>query len=239
MRTAGMAGMSEAKNSQASRLCAGVTGIGVAFGVPVIVGLCLTVTGPAAADVTNKQSFTAAQAASSPSNVVSFRGARTPSAWRSRIPPDVSAAVRTGAVAGVTASRRPGPAPAGLTADRVPHNLTADRWSGPAPARVTADRWSGPAPAGLTADRVPHSLMADRSSGPAPDARARPAAPAAAAAVAPAAAGAPTSAAARVAMLAPASTAVADRSATKELLKSAATVKGLRKARQAAASHRR
>jgi hypothetical protein len=40
-------------------------------------------------------------------------------------------------------------------------------------------------------------------------------------------------------MLAPASTAAADRSATKELLKSKAAATAFRKARQAAASHAR
>ena len=181
--------MLKAETSRTSRTRAGVAITG--FALPVVVGLSLTFVGPAAADVTNKQSSTAAQAQSAPSNVMSLRGSTTPPIGKSRIRPALvgSAAVRSGApggAAGVTADRWSGPALAGLTEDRVPHNLTASRWSGPAPAgltedrvphNLTASRWSGPAPAGLTEDRVPHNLTASRWSGPAPDVMARPTAP--------------------------------------------------------------
>jgi hypothetical protein len=219
------------------------------FALPVVVGLSLTFVGPAAADVTNKQSSTAAQAQSAPSNVMSLRGTTTPPIGKSRIRPALvgSAAVRSGApggAAGVTADRWSGPAPAGLTEDRVPHNLTASRWSGPAPA-------------GLTEDRVPHNLTASRWSGPAPDVMARPTATAneallrpveiatvkakatMAAAVAPATARAPASGAIRTAMLTPSSTMATDRSAATALLRSNAAVAALRKARHDAAAHQR
>jgi hypothetical protein len=173
-----------------SRTSAGVTAGSIAsFGVAAIIGFCSTVVGPAAADVTNKQSFMAAQAEATSSNVVSFTGATTVPAWKARVRPALadSAAVRSGpARAGVTADRWPGPAPAGLTADRVPHNLTADRvphslTADRVPHSLTADRvphslTADRVPAGLTADRVPHSLTASRWSGPAPDVMARPAA---------------------------------------------------------------
>ncbi len=240
--------MLKAETSRTSRTRAGVAITG--FALPVMVGLSLTFVGPAAADMTNKQSSTAAQAQSAPSNVMSFRGSTTPPIGKSRIRPALvgSAAVRSGAApgsaAGVTADRWSGPAPAGLTEDRVPHNLTASRWSGPAPA-------------GLTEDRVPHNLTASRWSGPAPDVMARPTATAneallrpveiaavkakatMAAAVAPAAARAPASGATRTAMLTPSSTMAADRSAATELLKSKAAVTALRKARHDAAAHQR
>ena len=172
--------MLKAETSRTSRTRAGVAITG--FALPVVVGLSLTFVGPAAADVTNKQSSTAAQAQSAPSNVMSLRGSTTPPIGKSRSRPALvgSAAVRSGApggAAGVTADRWSGPAPAGLTEDRVPHSLMASRWSDPAPAgltedrvphNLTASRWSGPAPAGLTEDRVPHNLTASRWSGPAP-----------------------------------------------------------------------
>jgi hypothetical protein len=240
--------MLKAETSRTSRTRAGVAITG--FALPVVVGLSLTFVGPAAADVTNKQSSTAAQAQSAPSNVMSLRGSTTPPIGKSRIRPALvgSAAVRSGpapgGAAGVTADRWSGPAPAGLTEDRVPHNLTASRWSGPAPA-------------GLTEDRVPHSLTASRWSGPAPDVMARPTATAneallrpieiaavkakatMGAAIAPSAARAPTSGATRAAMLTPASTMAADRSAATELLKSKVAVNALRKARHDAAAHQR
>jgi hypothetical protein len=262
--------MLKAETSRTSRTRAGVAITG--FALPVVVGLSLTFVGPAAADVTNKQSSTAAQAQSAPSNVMSLRGSTTPPIGKSRSRPALvgSAAVRSGTAAGgaagVTADRWSGPAPANLTEDRVPHNLTASRSSGPAPAgltedrvphNLTASRWSGPAPAGLTEDRVPHSLTASRWSGPAPDVMARPTATAnegllrpieiaavkakatMGAAIAPSAARAPTSGATRAAMLTPASTMAADRSAATELLKSKVAVNALRKARHDAAAHQR
>jgi hypothetical protein len=218
--------MLKAETSRTSRTRAGVAITG--FALPVVVGLSLTFVGPAAADVTNKQSSTAAQAQSAPSNVMSLRGSTTPPIGKSRIRPALvgSAAVRSG------------PAPGGA-------------------AGVTADRWSGPAPAGLTEDRVPHSLTASRWSGPAPDVMARPTATAneallrpieiaavkakatMGAAIAPSAARAPTSGATRAAMLTPASTMAADRSAATELLKSKVAVNALRKARHDAAAHQR
>jgi hypothetical protein len=261
--------MLKAETSRTSGRRAGTAITG--FALTVMVGLSLTFVGPAAADMTNKQSSTAAQARSAPSNVMSLRGSTTPPIGKSRIRPALvgSAAVRSGApggAAGVTADRWSGPAPAGLTEDRVPHNLTASRWSGPAPAGLTEDRvphslmasrWSGPAPAGLTEDRVPHNLTASRWSGPALDVMARPTATAneallrpveiaavkakatMAATVAPAAARAPASGATRTAMLTPSSTIAADRSAATELLKSKAAVAALRKARHDAAAHQR
>jgi hypothetical protein len=256
--------MLKAETSRTSRTRAGVAITG--FALPVVVGLSLTFVGPAAADVTNKQSSSAAQAQSAPSNVMSLRGSTTPPIGKSRIRPALvgSAAVRSGTpggAAGVTADRWSGPAPAGLTEDRVPHNLTASRWSGPAPAGLTEDRvphslmasrWSGPAPAGLTEDRVPHNLTASRWSGPAPagltedrvpagvpaGVTARPAA-VTSAFLAPAAARAPTSGAAHMAMLTPSSTMATDRSAATALLRSNAAVAALRKARHDAAAHQR
>ena len=240
--------MLKAETSRTSRTRAGIAITG--FALPVMVGLSLTFVGPAAADMTNKQSSTAAQAQSAPSNVMSFRGSTTPPIGKSRIRPALvgSAAVRSGAApgsaAGVTADRWSGPAPAGLTEDRVPHNLTASRWSGPAPA-------------GLTEDRVPHNLTASRPAGAGrtdgkadrhrqrsfvasrPEIAAVKAKATMAAAVAPAAARAPASGATCTAMLTPSSTMAADRSAATELLKSKAAVTALRKARHDAAAHQR
>jgi hypothetical protein len=213
--------MLKAETSTTSRTRAGVAITG--FALPVVVALSLTFISPAAADVTNKQSSTAAQAQSASSNVMSLRGATTPPIGKSRIRPAVvgSAAVRSGAApggaAGVTADRWSGPAPAGLTEDRVPHNLTASRWSGPAPAGVTADRVPAGVPAGVTAK--PAALTT--------------------AFLAPAAARAPTSGAAHMAMLTPSSTMATDRSAATALLRSNAAVAALRKARHDAAAHQR
>jgi hypothetical protein len=235
--------MLKAETSTTSRTRAGVAITG--FALPVVVALSLTFISPAAADVTNKQSSTAAQAQSASSNVMSLRGATTPPIGKSRIRPAVvgSAAVRSGAApggaAGVTADRWSGPAPAGLTEDRVPHNLTASRWSGSAPAgltedrvphNLTASRWSGPAPAGVTADRVPAGVPAGVTAKPAALTTAF---------LAPAAARAPTSGAAHMAMLTPSSTMAADRSAATALLRSNAAVAALRKARHDAAAHQR
>jgi hypothetical protein len=234
--------MLKAETSRTSRTRAGVAITG--FALPVVVGLSLTFVGPAAADVTNKQSSSAAQAQSAPSNVMSLRGSTTPPIGKSRIRPALvgSAAVRSGApggAAGVTADRWSGPAPAGLTEDRVPHSLMASRWSGPAPAgltedrvphNLTASRWSGPAPAGLTEDRVPAGVPAGVT--------ARPAA-LTSAFLAPAAARAPTSGAAHMAMMTPSSTMATDRSAATALLRSNAAVAALRKARHDAAAHQR
>jgi hypothetical protein len=212
--------MLKAETSRTSRIRAGVAMTG--FALPVVVGLSLTFVGPAAADVTNKQSSSAAQAQSAPSNVMSLRGSTTPPIGKSRIRPALvgSAAVRSGTpggAAGVTADRWSGPAPAGLTEDRVPHNLTASRWSGPAPAGLTEDRVPAGVPAGVTAR--PAALTS--------------------AFLAPAAARAPTSGAAHMAMLTPSSTMATDRSAATALLRSNAAVAALRKARHDAAAHQR
>ncbi|MGA9322327.1 MAG: hypothetical protein WBW06_14850 [Xanthobacteraceae bacterium] len=218
--------MLKAETSRTSRTRAGVAITG--FALPVMVGLSLTFVGPAAADMTNKQSSTAAQAQSAPSNVMSFRGSTTPPIGKSRIRPALvgSAAVRSGAApgsaAGVTADRWSGPAPAGLTEDRVPHNLTASRWSGPAP-----DVMARPTATANEALLRPVEIAAVKAKATM------------AAAVAPAAARAPASGATRTAMLTPSSTMAADRSAATELLKSKAAVTALRKARHDAAAHQR
>jgi hypothetical protein len=217
--------MLKAETSRTSRTRAGVAITG--FALPVVVGLSLTFVGPAAADVTNKQSSSAAQAQSAPSNVMSLRGSTTPPIGKSRIRPALvgSAAVRSGTpggAAGVTADRWSGPAPAGLTEDRVPHNLTASRWSGPAP-----DVMARPTATANEALLRPVEIAAVKAKATM------------AAAVAPAAARAPASGATRTAMLTPSSTMAADRSAATELLKSKAAVTALRKARHDAAAHQR
>jgi hypothetical protein len=242
--------MLKAETSKTSGTRAGAATTG--FAVTVMVGLSLTFVGPAAADVTNKQSSTAAQAQSAPSNVMSLRGSTTTPIGKSRIRPALagSAAIRSGtapgSVAGVTADRWSGPTPAGLTEDRVPHNLTASRGSGLAPAgltqdrvphNLTASRGSGLAPAGLTEDRVPHNLTADRVPAGVPaDVTAKPAA-LTTAFLAPAVARAPAGGAAHMAMLTPSSTMATDRSAATALLRSKTAVAALRKARHDAAAH--
>ena len=79
--------MRKAETSRTSRTRAGVAGVAITgFALPVVVGLPLTFVGPAAADVTNKQSFTSAQAQSAASNVMSLRGATTPPIGKSKNP---------------------------------------------------------------------------------------------------------------------------------------------------------
>ena len=107
--------MLKAETSKTSRTHAGVEGVAITgFALPVMVGLSLTFVGPAAADVTNKQSFTAAQAQSAASNVMSFRGSTTPPIGKSRIRPALvgsatarsDAVPKAGAVAAFAAGRR-------------------------------------------------------------------------------------------------------------------------------------
>jgi hypothetical protein len=202
--------MLKAETSKTSRTRAGVAISGFAF--PVVVGLSLTFAGPAAADVTNKQSFTAAQAQSAASNVMSLRGSTTPPIGKSRSRP---------ALAGSAAARSDAAPKAGLTADRIPHGLTASRWSGPAP-----DVMARPAATATEALLHPVEIAAVKAKATM------------SAAVAPSAARIAAGGAARTAMLAPASTMATDRAAATALLQSKAAVTALHKARHDAAAHR-
>jgi len=245
--------MRKAETSRTSRTRASVAVTGFAF--PVMVGLSLAFVAPAAADVTNKQSFTAAQAQSAASNVMSLRGSTTPPIGKSRIRPALagSAAARSGAVPkasavaafaamptqAASAAARPAEQPKLGAALLAANKATAADASRPA-EQVQAAMAARPATTANEALLHPVTIAALKnisalaptstsSFGPAP----------AAVALAPAAARAPASGAARTAMLKPASTMAADHSAATALLQSKAAVNALHRARQDAAAHQR
>jgi hypothetical protein len=245
--------MLKAGTSRTGRTRAGVAVGG--FALPVMVGLSLTFVGPAAADLTNKQSLTAAQAQSAASHVTSLRGATTPPIGKSRIRPALvgSAAARSdtapkaGAVAAlaaappqtVSAAARPAGQPKLGTAPLAANRATAAD-AGRAAALMQAGVAARPVAAGNEALLRPVTIAppnnnaalapaATSSSGPAPVALAP----------VPAGARAPVGGAAHAAMLKPASTMAADRSAATELLKSKVAVNALHKARHDAAAHQR
>jgi hypothetical protein len=248
--------MLKTETSKTSRTHAGVAGVAITgFALPVMVGLSLTFVGPAAADVTNKQSFTAAQAQSAASNVMSFRGSTTPPIGKSRIRPALvgsatarsDAVPKAGAVAAfaaappqtVSAAARPTEQPKLGTALLAANRATAADASRPA-EQVQAAMAARPAAAGNEALLHPVTIAALKNNAAlAPAATSSTGAAPAAMAVVPAAAHAPASGAARTAMLKPASSMAADHSAATELLKSKAAVNALHKARQDAAAHQR
>ena len=248
--------MRKAETSRTSRTRAGVAGVAITgFALPVVVGLSLTFVGPAAADVTNKQSFTSAQAQSAASNVMSLRGATTPPIGKSKIRPALvgSAAARSNAApkAGTVTAFAAAPPQAVSAAARPAEQpklgaaLLAANGAAAADARrpaeqVQAGMAARPAAAGNEALLRPVTITALKNNaalGPASTSSSGPAP--AAGALMPAAASAPAGGAARTAMLKPVSTMAADRSAATELLKSKVAVNALRKARHDAAAHQR
>jgi hypothetical protein len=247
--------MRKAETSEASRARTDVAGVVMTgFALPVIIGLSLTVVGPAAADAPNKQSFTAAQAQTAPANVMSFKGATTLPIAKSRIRPALlgsasarsNAAPNAAAVAAFTAAV-PQPASAAARAAEQPKLGAALLPANGGPA-ANASRPAEQLQAGMAArpaiagnEALLHPVAAalkNNAALPAAVSSNLGAAPAAAAVV-PTPPRALASGAVRTAMLTPSSTMAADRSATTELLRSKAAVNALRKAQHDAAAHHR